>query len=165
MTLQYPTNYQDARLSETEAASTTDIYGFRQGKRQIPKDYKRFPDAPDVLSTLGITYSSLFLLTNAYRLVSDNADHARTRKLIAHVFSETALGEQMPLLKKHIIELISQLEHQISGDLDRKVDLSVWYTILAFDIVTELSLGEPLNAVQGSEKHAYIKNFVASCRS
>ena len=30
---------------------------------------------------------------------------------MAHAFSETALGEQMPLLEKHINELISQLDH------------------------------------------------------
>lgn len=31
-----------------------DIYGFRQNKQQIPKDYKRFPDAPDPLPILGM---------------------------------------------------------------------------------------------------------------
>ena len=40
----------------------------------------------------------------------------------------------------------------------------MWYTLLAFDIVTDLSFGEPLSAVQGGEKHAFIKDFAASCR-
>ncbi|MCJ1380206.1 hypothetical protein MMC17_003309 [Xylographa soralifera] len=83
---------------------------------------------------------------------------------MAHAFSETALREQEPLLNTHINKLISQLILQIDSVTDGRVDLSKWYTLLAFDIVTDLSFGEPLGAVQGGQKHPFIENFALSCR-
>ena len=100
----------------------------------------------------------------AYPVVSDDTTHARIRKLLAHAFSEAALQEQAPLLKTRVKELIDQLKIQLGCSAKVNVDLNMWYTLLAFDVVTDLSFGEPLHAVKGAQRHPFIEEFFASCR-
>ena len=99
-----------------------------------------------------------------YHIVSDDITHARLRRCLAHAFSETALQEQAPILKTRVTELINQLKLQFGRSSQVKIDLNMWYTLLAFDIVTDLSFGEPLHAVAGAQKHPFIEGFFASCR-
>ncbi|OCL06611.1 cytochrome P450 [Glonium stellatum] len=124
-----------------------DIYGFRPGKSQIPKDYKRFPDEKLLRYT-----------------ASNDVDHGRMRKLMAHAFSNTALREQHPLVANHINSLINELNARTTGHMNVTVDMSHWLNLLAFDIITDLSFGQPLGAVKSGGRHPYIEDLFMGCR-
>jgi cytochrome P450 len=89
-------------------------------------------------------------------------DHARIRKLMAHAFSDAALVEQQPLLQAHIGVFIGQL--QARADAGETVDMNMWFNLLAFDAITDLSFGEPLGGLHDGQKHPFIGVFFASCR-
>ncbi|KAI4858863.1 putative benzoate 4-monooxygenase cytochrome P450 [Hypoxylon rubiginosum] len=135
-------------LSFSSAQAWKDIYGFKQRRRQIPKDYKRFPPIDDVLPIL----------------FSSDTDHARMRKLISHAFSESALKEQIPLVVSHMREFIHQLRTRVNESKDLTIDINEWCNYLAFDIVTDLSFGEPLGALSRGAPDPYIDGFFKSCR-
>ncbi|TVY22564.1 Cytochrome P450 monooxygenase [Lachnellula hyalina] len=95
-------------------------------------------------------------------IVSNDVDHARIRKTMAHAFSETALREQEPLLKEHITRLIKQLSRRVGQG--ERVDINEWYNLIAFDVVSDLSFGESLDAIQGGTRHEFIEGFFSACR-
>ena len=90
---------------------------------------------------------------------SNDADHARIRKLIAHAFSESALREQESLLTSHTNHLISRLKDQIDGPLKGKVDMVKWYNFLTFDVTGDLCLGESFRALETGEYHSWINDI------
>lgn len=81
---------------------------------------------------------------------------------MAHAFSETALREQEPLVKEHISCLITKLTTKANHH--EYIDINDWYTRVSFDIVSDLSFGESLNALQKNTLHEFIKGFFTSCR-
>lgn len=90
---------------------------------------------------------------------SNDVDHARIRKLIAHAFSEAALREQEGLLTSHTDRLISRLKDQINGPAEGKVDLRNWYNFLTFDVIGDLCLGESFHALATGEYHFWITDI------
>lgn len=40
----------------------------------------------------------------------------------------------------------------------------MWFNLLAFDIVSNISFGEHLHAVERGTKHQFVTDFLASCR-
>lgn len=86
------------------------------------------------------------------------------RKLTAHAFTNIALKEQWPLISHHLLTLISKVEAVAAQSPDGKVDLNKWFNALTFDVVTELSFGEPLGALHSDGRSAYIDDFFTSCR-
>jgi cytochrome P450 len=96
--------------------------------------------------------------------VSDDVNHARMRKLMSHPFSEVALREQLPLIASHMQQFVRQIRLRADGDKDGKVDVNEWFNYLAFDVVTDLSFGEPLGALARGTPDAYIEGFFQACR-
>lgn len=86
------------------------------------------------------------------------------RKLISHAFSESALKEQIPLVVSHMREFIHQLRTRVNESKDLTIDINEWCNYLAFDIVTDLSFGEPLGALSRGAPDPYIDGFFKSCR-
>jgi hypothetical protein len=86
------------------------------------------------------------------------------RRLMSHAFSEVALREQLPLIAGHMRHFVSQLQVQAENNMQYKVDLNAWFNYLAFDIVTDLSFGEPLGALRRGTSDPYIEGFFNACR-
>lgn len=81
---------------------------------------------------------------------------------MAHAFSETALREQEPLVKEHIARLIEQLSKR--AERRERVDMNEWYNLIAFDVVSDLSFGESLDALHAGTRHEFIQGFFSACR-
>jgi cytochrome P450 len=93
---------------------------------------------------------------------ADDSNHARHRKLLAHAFSERALRDQEPILKQYTDLLVSKLsERSAAGD---QVDLTEWYNFIAFDIVADLSFGEPFRNLEKQENHPWVKAVEADMK-
>lgn len=100
----------------------------------------------------------------SFMLVSNDNDHSRMRRLISHAFSDAALEEQVPLIVSHMRTFIRQVKECCNVHKNGEVDLNQWFDYLAFDIVTDLSFGEPLGALQRGVPNSYISGFYKACR-
>jgi cytochrome P450 len=80
---------------------------------------------------------------------ADNVAHARQRKLVSHAFSDKALREQESLLKGYADLLIEKLKERCNKD--EKIDMVKWYNFTTFDIMADLTFGEPLQLLHESE--------------
>ena len=130
-------------ISFAEPTAWKIIYGQRQsGYALFKKNYDTFHQNQNDLA------HSLF--------IADDPDHLRMRKVLAYAFSERSLREQEPLIQIHVDTLIKILHHQISQG-SQEVDLVDWFNYVAFDIVADLSFGEPFNTLTDSEHRSWVK--------
>ncbi|KAL8950541.1 MAG: hypothetical protein Q9222_003430 [Ikaeria aurantiellina] len=92
-------------------------------------------------------------------LSANDADHSRYRRLLSHAFSDRALRQQEPLLMKYIDLLVTRLhEHAKSASV---VDMVQWFNFTTFDIVGDLSLGEPFGGLEEGRYHGWISVIFA----
>lgn len=125
------------RLSPTElslasgAEGWQQIYGFRKKGEPKPIKDERFYAKPfnGVHSVVG----------------ADDAGHSRMRKVLSNGFSDKALKEQTPLLKRWAGLMKEKLsERAASGE---KADMLKYWNCTTFDIMGDLTFGESLNMV------------------
>ncbi|KAF2755430.1 cytochrome P450 [Pseudovirgaria hyperparasitica] len=131
------------QLSFTCSQAYKDIYGFHSHRRQVPKDFKRFPNVPIDWPLFG----------------SDDGEHSRLRRLVAHAFSETALREQEPLIQSHIHGLVQKIRSVIDVDPETHFDMSKYFDLLSFDIITDLTYGESFDGVRTGETNQLLKDL------
>lgn len=125
-------------LSYCGPDSAKDIYGHRVGRQQLPKD------------PLGYTPP----LGGVHSIVTaQNADHARFRRLLSHAFSEKALRDQEPLIKEYVDLLLNRLHENSS----KVVDMVAWYNWTTFDVIGDLTFGEPFGCLRDSAYHAWVR--------
>ncbi|TVY67409.1 Cytochrome P450 monooxygenase aclL [Lachnellula suecica] len=134
-------------LTFTSAQAWKDIYTRQGGGSHsgFPKD--------------SITYSTPAGQTSSILTVINEDDHTRYRHLLSHAFSEKALQEQSPLIKKYVDLLIARL-HENAGD--EAQDMTAWFNFVAFDIIGDLSLGESFGCLQNSEYHPWVSFLFSS---
>ena len=106
------------------ASSWKDIYGFK--KHGNPHPYK---DPMFYGKSLNGVDSAI---------TADDANHARQRKILAHAFSDKALKDQEPLLKKWAELMKKKLGERADGK--DKADMLKYYNCTTFDVMGEISL-------------------------
>lgn len=89
-------------------------------------------------------------------LMANDADHSRGRKVLAHAFSEKALAAQEPLLQDYTDQLIKGLKREVAKQPNAAQDLVKWYNWTTFDIITDLTFGEPLGSLRENATHKYL---------
>ncbi|KAF2228481.1 putative benzoate 4-monooxygenase cytochrome P450 [Viridothelium virens] len=138
-------------LSFSTAQAWRDIYALKADRTELAKDpgYYKKGEAANIVCT----YHS-----------ADQTDHARIRKLFAHAFSDSALLEQEPLLTNYFDLLVTKLKQQINGPKRGVVDMMAYYNFTTFDIIGDLTLGEPFGALESGEYHAWIRNVFESIK-
>ena len=116
------------QLSFCSATSWKDIYGHVPGRKTFRKGtfYEPMPGQARTLVS-----------------VSDPSHHAKMRKTLSHGFSAGALSAQEDLLQYYVDLLIRQI-HKSNG---AAMDVVKWYNFTTFDIIGELSFGEPFGAL------------------
>jgi cytochrome P450 len=140
------------RLSYTSPQAWKDIYGHRTGgKLENPKDTRAFIRGPN----------------GEYSLLSmPGADaHGRLRKVFTNAFSDKALKLQEPLIRKHVDQLISNMRRNVISEADVPLDMAKMYNFTTFDIMAELTFGEPLGLLQHSEYTPWVKAVFGSIRA
>ena len=118
-----------------------DIYAHRQGHPQMAKVLRTKPinGAPSLMS-------------------ANDPDHARQRKFLSNAFSDQALREQEPVLRRYVDLLIKQLRDESDAG-GKAVDMVEWYTFTTFDIIGDLSLGTPFGNLAKKEAHPWVSTF------
>ena len=128
-----------------------DIYGFRTGKYKDTgaylKDRAWFPPPPNGVWSL---------------IASTEADHSRLRRNLSHAFSDKALRAQEPLLASYVDLLIHRLMEQ--AEKGAEVDIMRWYNYTTFDIIADLTFGEPLYCLRDSAYHKWVTQVFQSAK-
>lgn len=93
-------------------------------------------------------------------LVTEEQDrHARLRRAIIPAFSDRALREQEVWLQKYSGIFVSELKvRSVAGP----VNMTKWYGLLTYDIISGLAFGEPSNALEDGD-HPWLR--IMSTRS
>ncbi|KAK7992983.1 hypothetical protein PG988_001777 [Apiospora saccharicola] len=119
-------------LSFLSTEAREEIYGLRKGGLNMEK-------SPIFLGAVGkvdgATGVSLAL----------NADHARQRRALGYLFTNSALLRFEALMKLQVQKFIEVMEkHAAQGT---SVNVASWYTYLAFDIMGDLCFAEPFGCL------------------
>jgi cytochrome P450 len=89
-------------------------------------------------------------------LDSNDADHTRMRRLLAHAFSDAALREQEPILTQYFDLMVTELSR--CCEAGGSVDMTKWYNCLTFDVIGDLCFGESFHALDSGEYHFWMRN-------
>ncbi|TLD14469.1 hypothetical protein PspLS_11230, partial [Pyricularia sp. CBS 133598] len=92
---------------------------------------------------------------------ADKPDHERMRGILNTAFSPQAQREQAPVIEGHVEHLINRLDGFCGQDGECNVNLVQWYHFALFDIVSDLTLGEPFGCLKAAEYHPWV-NFILS---
>ncbi|KAH7027179.1 cytochrome P450 [Microdochium trichocladiopsis] len=123
-------------LSFISPDAREEIYGLRKGGLNMEK-------SPIFLGAVG----SVDGQTGVSLAV--NKEHARQRRALGYLFTNSALLRLESVLQDHTQKLIDILKRRESEN--RAVDVSDWYTYLAFDLMGDLCFAEPFGCLdQGS---------------
>ncbi|KAK8112892.1 trichothecene c-15 hydroxylase [Apiospora sp. TS-2023a] len=107
----------------------------------------------------------LHIAANAGNIIgADRDNHARFRRILAHVFSAQAMAEQEPLIKVYIDKLFAGLKRECAGET-KVVDLLKWYNWTTFDIIGDLSFGAPFGSLDTNAYHPWVSNIFASVKN
>lgn len=132
------------RLSYTKPQAWKDIYGHRTGgRKENPKDTRFY---------IGEINGENGLIT-----VKDVGEHGRLRKVFSNAFSDRALKLQESLISKYADQLVGNISRAVDGDPDVRLDMAKLFNCATFDIVGDLSFGEPLGLLQQSEFTPWVK--------
>jgi cytochrome P450 len=80
-----------------------------------------------------------------------DVDHNRQRKIFTPAFSDRALKQQEPLFMKYTDQLVSKLKEGIEDDLAKPIDMVRMFNFTTFDIMGDLTFGEPLHMLSNAE--------------
>lgn len=142
------------QLSYIDPRAWKDIQGHRVGGRGgFPKDR----------SLMGQQEHSDILH-------ADDATHTRQRRIFSHAFSEKALREQESLIRGYTDLLVSKLEEKSfrrngqTKDNATTVDIVRMYNFTTFDIMADLTFGEPLGMLQDGDYVPWVSNIFSSVK-
>ena len=81
----------------------------------------------------------------------DPAQHARMKRFLAPAFTTKALSEQEYIVQGCIDAFIAKLR-TVGGAKDG-LNMTVWYEMIAFDILGEMAFGESFHCIEKEEPH------------
>lgn len=114
-------------ISYTNAEAWRDIYNH--GKERIIKDPHFMGETPNKTPHIG---------------TADRSTHSRMRKAFSHAFSDRALRKQEPLIQSYTDKMVSAINDIIEKDPSSSLDIVDIYNFITFDMMAELTFGEPL---------------------
>ncbi|KAJ4413828.1 hypothetical protein N0V85_003411 [Neurospora sp. IMI 360204] len=129
-------------LSYTDPDAYRDIRGHRkQGNGQNPTDVEGF-----------------FFMQRQTLLGMDRDGHTRVRRVLAHGFSAKSLQEQEPVIRQHVDLFIRRLKDMTcQGRPGTALDIVAWFNCVIFDLIGDLSFGEPLGCLENSRLHPWVQ--------
>lgn len=97
---------------------------------------------------------------------SNDADHARQKRLLTHAFSDRSLREQEKLIVGYIDTFISRLGDFVNAtEHDEPFDMLRWLNFMTFDIIGDLAFGEAFGCLQNSGYHPWVETMFQSIKT
>ncbi|KAK7178029.1 hypothetical protein DPSP01_014487 [Paraphaeosphaeria sporulosa] len=126
------------RLTYITPQAWKDIAGAGAGKR-----LENTKDA----TTLGPNIHGDLTMAAMY----GTAAHRAHRRIYAPAFSDRALKEQEPLILGYLKSLVRLIKEKATKEPDTGIDISKCLNFLTFDVMADLTFGEPLGLLETSE--------------
>ncbi|KAI5921296.1 cytochrome P450 [Camillea tinctor] len=125
-------------LSYTGGQAWKDIYGYQRGRKENFKDPNFYPTTENgapALTTLNLQ------------------EHTTVRRTIAPAFSDRALKQQESLFQSFANLMVEAIKKATSNGSKNpvSVDMVKIYNFTTFDIMAQLTYGEPLGLLEASE--------------
>ena len=117
-----------------------DIYGRKPAQGNVVKDPFFYVQRPGEAHDL---------------IIAGEADHSRQRRVFSHAFSDKALKEQEPLLKRWACLLREKLAEK--ADTGERVDMVKMLNCTTFDIMGDFTFSEPLFMLENSEYVPWVR--------
>lgn len=136
-------------LSFSGADSWKDIYGHRKSGQPGLDKFMQFYGHPFSDGVQDIVMSS-------------DTNHARMRRIFAHAFSDRALKLQEPLFLTYVDCLVQNLREAVVNEPDHKFNMVEMYNFTTFDIMADLAFGEPLDLLNDTKFHGWIRSMFAN---
>ncbi|KAI1625288.1 cytochrome P450 [Exophiala viscosa] len=140
-------------LAFNTAQAFEDIYGHRQGRPNMTRDPIHVGAVEAIPGASNLT-------------MSDEANHPRQRRALAHAFSKKALDEQEDILLGYVHKFVQRLrEYAAAG---KPANMVSWFNYCTFDIIGDLSFGEPFGCLEegeGSESASWVVLIYESIKS
>lgn len=129
-------------LSYTTGAAWKKIYGQRS-----PAEFEKCLDGR------GIAGPNMKNTKVSGIVTAPHERHARLRRAILPAFSDRALKEQEGFLQLYTDKLVAQLQRACrSARKEGREDMSRWYALMAFDIISDLAFGQPAGCLDNAEQ-------------
>ncbi|PSR83723.1 benzoate 4-monooxygenase cytochrome P450 [Coniella lustricola] len=148
------------KISPNEVSFTSaetafpDIYGFRTGPRKgrpnMDKDPAWYTKPSNSVPSI---------------LQANDADHGRGRRVLANAFSDKAVMAQEPLVQNYADQLISGMKRAAAAADGGVVNTVEWFEWTTFDIIADLTFGEPFGCLQTASTHKYVHLLLESAKS
>jgi len=151
--LQLHREYGDVvRIAPNELSYATgdawkDIHERRPGHALLPKEENFYTAPPGGVHSI---------------ITADHEHHMHIRRLVSHAFSEKALRDQEPLMKVYVDLLINRLKDKAKNE--EVVDVVSWYNWTTFDLVGDLTFGEPFNCLKDAMYHPWVDLLFSSVK-
>ncbi|PYI09546.1 cytochrome P450 [Aspergillus sclerotiicarbonarius CBS 121057] len=138
------------QVSYSSAEAWRSIYGHASGtKKSTEKDTRFFGRTlngiPDIIRAPAV-------------------DHSRFRRNFSHAFSDKALREQQPLIAHYADMLIEKLRAIVKADPKTKIEMVLMYNLTTFDIMGDLTFGDPLNLLAGTGNVGWVTSIFSSVK-
>ncbi|KAK0640198.1 NAD-dependent protein deacetylase hst2-1 [Lasiodiplodia hormozganensis] len=140
------------RLSYTNPQALKDIYGHRSGGRQENGKDKRFYSR-DINNECHVLNTE------------DVKEHGALRRIFSNAFSDRALKLQEPLIKRYVDQLVDLMRRTTKENGDAKLDMVKLYNCTTFDIMGDLTFGEPLGLLEQSEYTPWVRAVFGSIKA
>nr|AJW31700.1 tri11 protein [Trichoderma brevicompactum] len=102
---------------------------------------------------------------NLHNIIGANRmDHTRFRRSLANGFSHQAMLDQEPIIRGYVDQLMEGLKKQSSNGT-QPVDMVRWFNYATFDIIGDLSFGEPFGCLQSSHYDPWIQLIFTSIKN
>ncbi|KXX74697.1 putative sterigmatocystin biosynthesis P450 monooxygenase stcF [Madurella mycetomatis] len=135
-------------LSYISAQAWKDIYTSQKGKDPMPSNTIYGKDEMEFFGAFSVMWQSTV------------ADHTRHRRILSPAFSDKSLREQEPIVTKHIARFTQRMRERAGTT----VDLVDWFNFTAFDIIGDLTFGEPFGCLEESRMHPWIRFIFANLK-
>ncbi|EPE08411.1 cytochrome p450 monooxygenase [Ophiostoma piceae UAMH 11346] len=128
-------------LSFTDPEAWRDIYGHRQGHQQFHKDPIHVGSIQDIPGSTTLT-------------MSDDVNHTRQRRTLAHAFSQKALLEQESIIRGYVDLFVEKLT--VFATSGERVNMCDWLNFTTFDIIGDMAFGEPFGCLRDGVFHDWV---------
>lgn len=140
-------------ISFRDPQAWRDIYGY--GSKGTtgsapPKHWVRY----------GKSANDSFSLIN----VQSPFEHGRMRRIFNPAFSDRALKQQEPLFTKYVNQLVDVVREGIKKDANHKFDMVSLYNFTTFDVMGDLTFGEPLHMLDKNEYDPWVSIIFSSIK-
>ncbi|CAN9137705.1 unnamed protein product [Alternaria alternata] len=139
-------------LSVTDPNAWKDIYGHgtKGTAGSVPhKDWFKYGSSPNGAVSI---------------ILARDQDHSRQRKIFTPAFSDRALKQQEPLFVKYVDKLVTRLRQTVENNPNEKLDMVRLYNFCTFDVMGDLTFGEPLHMLDKGDYDPWVSTIFASLK-